>query len=140
MYTKVYLATSWNNPRFEEVKALLEANNFEVYDFKEASHSFRWYDIDPQALSWKLPEAIKALKSSTANTAYNADMTALQECDVIVMLEPCGKSAYFELAYALMNGTYAIAYLHQDHIGPIELMIKDVHIVSTDRELLEALH
>ena len=42
---KIYLASSWRNIRYEEVRVALMGAGYEVYDFRDAEESFHWSEI-----------------------------------------------------------------------------------------------
>ncbi|HEX5368491.1 MAG TPA: hypothetical protein VFY10_03670, partial [Dehalococcoidia bacterium] len=52
------------------------------------------------------------------------DMSALRDCDALVMLQPCGRSAALELGWAAGAGKPTIVLLAD---GEPELMLKVAH-------------
>jgi nucleoside 2-deoxyribosyltransferase len=110
---KVYLASSWRNARQPAVLAALRKAGHKVYDFRKPSpvhDGFSWRSIDPQWEYWTPTEYRDALKHHVAEVGFSLDMEALRECDVCVLLMPCGRSAHLELGWAAGAGklTYAL--------------------------------
>lgn len=119
---KVYLASSWRNTEYPDVLARLRAEGFDVYDFRAVDGSFNWKQTALDDTFGYTPEELRAaLHHPLAERAYDQDMTALMDADVVVMLEPCGKSASMEFGYAVGAGKYTIACLWNS--AP-ELMVK----------------
>ena len=111
---KVYVASSWSNPRQPKVVARLRAEGHTVYDFRYPhgdSKGFAWWDIDPNWQSWSPAEFTAALKHPLAQAGYISDSLALDACDVAVLVLPCGRSSHLELGYALGAGKYGIILL-----------------------------
>lgn len=136
---KIYVASSWRN-QFQPtiVKALREAG-YEVYDFRDpapGNTGFQWSEIDPDWVSWTTVGFRKALEHPIAEAGFESDMTALEECDLCVIVLPCGRSAHLELGFAAGAGKPTIIYSPDAHEP--ELMYKMCDsICATMQELLE---
>jgi len=113
---KIYVASSWrNNQQPMVVKVLREAGH-EVYDFRRpcpGELGFQWLDVDPKWKSWNPLEFANALNHPIAQKAFTTDMTALMECDVCVLVLPCGRSAHLEAGWAVGNGKHLFILLDQ---------------------------
>lgn len=116
----IYLATSWRNERYEKVKQQLEVAGHSVYNFKHPDNAFHWSTIDSRWLYWDNDKINKALEHPLAKKAFSSDYEALQKCDILVLLLPCGKSAHLEAGYAL--GEYKPVYIINDKHPSPELM------------------
>jgi nucleoside 2-deoxyribosyltransferase len=114
----IYVASSWRNPCHPGVVNLLRAAGHEVYDFR-AHADFHWRDIDPAWRSWRPADVAEALKHPIAQRSFACDMEALEACDALVFVMPCGRSAHLELGYAIGAGKRT-AILLED--GEPELM------------------
>lgn len=127
MSLKVYVASSFRNARQPEVVRALRAAGHEVYDFHEAP-GFHWSDIDPNWEQWTPDQMRVALQHELAKEAFESDQRALDWCDAVVYVLPCGKSASLELGYVVGAGKLAAVLL--DDSGEPETMFKLAHIIS----------
>ena len=103
----IYVASSWRNPLYDGVVAILHAAQLPLYDFKhpKAGHAgFHWHAIDPEWETWSAEAYRKALADPRAAEGFTLDMDALKACDTLVLVLPCGRSAHLELGYAIGAG------------------------------------
>lgn len=136
---KIYLASSWRNPRQPEVVNALRAAGHEVYDFRNpapGNHGFAWSSISPYWEKWS-PKAFRlALTNPIAEEGFQLDSGAMEWADAIVLLLPCGRSAHLELGWGAGSGRYT-AVLMEQHNEP-ELMYKLCDYIALNvEELLE---
>lgn len=137
---KIYVASSWRNKQYERVVEFLRDLGHQVYDFKQPHSAFSWADIDYLHTRWKAKEFRDALKSPLAEMGFKADMEALEQCDVCVLLLPCGSSAHLELGFARGAKKKTIIYLDENLEKGLELMYKMAdQVVVSNEELVEAL-
>ena len=125
------MASSWRNEFQPSVVKYLRELDHNVYDFKyptEDDIGFSWKQIDTKWESWTSKEYIKALNHPLAVKGFANDMQALDECDAVVLVMPCGRSAHLELGYGIGKGKYSIIYTT---IAEPELMYKMVHSIVT---------
>ena len=97
---------------------------YEVYDFRDpapGATGFSWADIDPGWLEWTARRFRDSLDDPRIVRGFELDMTALQACDALVMVQPCGRSAALELGWAAGAGKPTIVLLSD---GEPELMLK----------------
>lgn len=101
---KIYVASSWRNPTFPPVLALLRDMGHEVHDFRD--NGFSWHDIFPGVDKELVRPDLhrKFLEQIPTINAFNSDMKALASADVVVMVCPCGNSAHLEGGYAVGMG------------------------------------
>jgi len=122
---KIYLASSWRNLQQPTVLAALREAGHEVYDFRNPApdnDGFRWSQCNPGPSPWSAATTIEVLNSPIANDGFKLDFDAMKWCDVLVMLQPCGRSAAMELGWAAGAGKITVALL-VDGQEP-ELMVK----------------
>jgi len=134
---KVYVASSWRNQKQPEVVSALRAQGHDVYDFRNPepdSHGFNWREIDPAWQTWTLAEYQAALNHPIARAGYKLDMTALENCDVCVLVMPCGRSAHLEAGYAIGAGKPTVILLSD---GEPELMYKMARTCLALSEVVE---
>ena len=134
---KIYLASSWRNKDQPDMVKFLRELGYSVYDFKKDGTNFHWSDIDLHWKSWRPVQYRDALLHSLAKKGFAEDMAALKWCDVCVLLQPAGKSASFEMGWAMGAGKPCIMHVPVP-IDP-ELMFKDAVFTTTLVELKEAL-
>ena len=128
---KIYVASSWRNEQQPEVvKALNEIKGVEVYDFRHpvpGDNGFHWSEIDEDWKNWTPEQLRKNLEHDVAIDGFNKDMSALGNCDICVLVMPCGRSAHLELGYAVGANKYTVIQLAD---GEPELMIKMVDYIT----------
>ena len=120
--TKIYVASSRRNNTQPLVVKKLRESGYEVYDFKNpepSNHGFHWSEIDINWKNWTPEKFKEALKHPIAVDGFNRDMQSLFDCDVCVMVMPCGRSAHLEAGFALGAGKHLIIMLTD---GEPELM------------------
>jgi hypothetical protein len=93
-----------------------------------------------------LPHYVSALEiDADVDAAYRNDRDAIDACDVVVLLNPCGSSAHLEAGYASGRGKPVIVMLVQEELLRQELMYKllgengGVRYVTSTAELIAAL-
>jgi len=101
---KIYLASSWRNPYFEEVYEKISNWYFknrhpEVYNFRDPRSHFTWDQVDKNWESWGVDEFNKQLGHPAMIKGYERDHKALLHCDVLVLLLPCGNDAHLEAGF-----------------------------------------
>jgi nucleoside 2-deoxyribosyltransferase len=131
---RIYLASSWRNERHSEVLEQLRVAGFEVYDFKDPAGAFHWSDIDPDWQDWTPEEFIEGLEHPLAVEGFNRDFGAMQDCDVCVLLLPCGRSAHLEAGWFIGRGKQVVILLAD---GEPELMYSmSTHVATTVSEVI----
>lgn len=130
---KIYLASSWKNEYYSHVLEILRDEGHDVYDFRTANGSgFSWTSIDENWKDWVSSRSnyIAALNHPLAVEGFNFDFKAINECDVCVMLMPCGVSASLEAGYAKGCGKKLIVYIPELQEKNIDLMVKIADMVT----------
>ena len=127
----IYVASSWrNNIQPVLVKVLIDCG-YDVYDFRNPSKDdkgFHWSEIDNNWKLWSPEQFRDNLEHPIAQSGFAKDMTALKECDVCILVMPCGRSAHLELGYAIGQGKDSIIQLED---GEPELMYAMAKYIST---------
>ncbi len=127
MGLNIYVASSFRNTRQPEVVRRLREDGHEVYDFHEAP-GFHWRDLDPNWERWTAKEMRFILNNDDrVSSAFESDQRALDWCDAVVYVLPCGKSASLELGYVVGAGKLAAVLL--DDSGEPETMFKLAHVI-----------
>ena len=111
---KIYVASSWRNPYYEQVVKSLREQGFEVYDFRNPPHGgngFRWTDIDDNALDWTFEQYAEGLHHPKAERQFQADLEALEWADTCVLVLPCGRSAHTEAGWMAGRGKKVVVYI-----------------------------
>jgi len=135
---KIYVASSWRNKHQPQVVALLRYFGHEVYDFRNppGRTGFAWESIDPAWQNWTVEQYRAALNHPIARAGFESDMKALRDCEACVFVLPCGRSASFELGFAVGQGKRAIV-LALEKTEP-ELMFADCEVLVSLAELEKA--
>lgn len=135
---KVYVASSWRNDIQPEVVKALVDFGFYVYDFKNpvpGENGFRWTEIDPEWQQWTPVKFREALRHPVAIEGFQRDMQALEQCDICVLVMPCGRSAHLELGYAVGADKHTVVLLPNN--SEPELMYKMCdHLCTSMEEML----
>ena len=137
---KIYLASSWRNNKQPEVVEALRNEGHEVYDFRNpepGNHGFHWSDIDQKWKNWSKEEFRSALFHPVAEKGFGLDMKSLMECDVCVLVGPCGRSAHLEAGYAV--GAGKITYILADEGEEPELMYRMAEVFTSLDEVISNL-
>ncbi len=136
---KIYVASSWRNLLQPGVVAAMRVSGHEVYDFKNPSpgnNGFSWKSIDPLWMQWTPSEHREALKHPIAQAGFKCDMDALRECDVCLLVLPCGRSAHLELGWAVGAGKKTVV-LEMEPIEPDLMYLMCDKLCTTWDELLD---
>lgn len=134
----IYVASSWRNFAQPAVVHALRECGHEVYDFRRPSpgnKGFSWSEIDPKWKEWTPEQYRKALSHPIAMAGYLLDSNALLVCDACVLVLPSGRSASWELGYAMGKGKRGYV-LQMDKEEP-ELMYSEATILTTFDELFD---
>jgi hypothetical protein len=137
---KIYIASSWRNPYQPFVVRELRHHGHQVYDFRAPSSEdtgFSWREVDPNWERWTAEQYAAGLEHPAAVRGHKNDMNALNWCDVCVLVLPSGRSASWELGYAMGKGKSAIVHM-PDKCEP-ELMYRGATIVDRLPDLVLAL-
>lgn len=108
---KVYVASSWRNEVYPEVVKALRQAGHEVYDFRHKSVS--WEEFDWNVIDGvKSGELLAVLQHPEVRARFRSDMNALENCDAVVCVLPCGRSAHLELGYGIGTGKRTVLLWH----------------------------
>ena len=108
---KVYVASSWRNEVYPEVVCALRRAGYEVYDFRHQSVSWEEFDWNvTDGVTWY--ELFDVLNHPVVQARFNNDMNALRNCDAVVCVLPCGRSAHLELGYGIGTGKRTVLLWH----------------------------
>jgi hypothetical protein len=111
----IYVAASWRTASQPLVVKYLRENGYTVYDFRDPEDNrgtgFQWSDIDPEWQAWT-PEVYRAkLDHPLAVAGFQRDMHALDQARAVVLVNPSGRSAHLEAAWAIGRGKPVVAFL-----------------------------
>lgn len=99
---KVYVASSWRNQYQPSVVEAIRNAGITVYDFRHPDkndNGFHWSEIDSNWQQWTPEKYVKNLRHPIAEKGYTKDMYALEQCDIAVLVLPCGKSSHLEFGF-----------------------------------------
>lgn len=134
---KIYVATSWRNGYQPVVVKLCRADGHEVYDFRD-QEGFSWREIDPAWQAWNPEQYLAGLKHPRAISGFVRDMTALEWCDAVIYVMPCGVSASLEAGYACGARKRVLVWVPE--LKEPDLMVKMAELVTDDlSEILQRL-
>jgi hypothetical protein len=136
----VYVASSWRNMVQPGIVAALRKMGHTVYDFRHPApgrDGFSWKDAGHyksgpvDAATWRA-----LVSHPVALQGYSYDIEALKACDVCVLVLPAGRSACFEMGYAMAQGKRGVV-LALDAEVP-DLMFREATICGTMDEFFDA--
>jgi len=141
---KIYVASSWRNLLQPGIVHALRRCGHDVYDFRhpsEGNTGFHWTEVDPD---WSFENRgvvegeryRKMLAHPISAKGYEFDITALRNCEAIVYVLPCGRSASWEFGYAMGQGKKAYVVWFEPHEP--ELMFREATILTSMNELFDA--
>lgn len=143
---KIYVASSWRNAIQPDVVRLLRDQGYEVYDFRNPApdnKGFHWSEIDLKWRGWTPEQFKQGLKHEIALNGFYSDMSALEECDVCVLVLPCGRSAHLEAGWAIgMNKPTLIfipKLIEPGSFEPELIYLMAPFICTEEQELLQIL-
>jgi hypothetical protein len=135
---KIYVASSWRNLLQPGIVHALRRIGHEVYDFRNppGRAGFGWSEIDPNWQAWTPDQYRAALAHPLAVAGYESDRGALDWCEACVLVLPSGRSASWELGYAM--GQRKPGYVVQlENVEP-ELMYREAALIASMDELFDA--
>ncbi len=136
---RIYVASSWRNERQQEIVRSLRGEGHEVYDFKNprgGENGFHWSNIDATWQDWSPKDYRQNLLTAReAAYGYMSDMRAMEWCEAMLLVMPCGRSAHLEMGWAA-GARKITGYLIEDAFEPelMTLMCDDI-FVSLDEVL-----
>ncbi len=138
---KVYIASSWRNDIQPGIVHMLRRCGHDVYDFRNPPDNtgFSWTQVDS---GWVVGSGVSAEQQRTLTGApvavagYASDLKALTDCDALLYLLPCGKSASWEFGYAMAQGKKCFV-LWMGMFEP-ELMFREATILANVDEMFDA--
>jgi len=140
---KIYVASSWRNVLQPGIVHALRRCGHEVYDFRHPKlndDGFRWSELgNPDYEHGDLVAPVtyrEMLQHPRSVEGYESDISHVRWCDACVYVLPCGRSASFELGYAMGQGKrgYVVVF---DMVEP-ELMFREATIIANMDELFDA--
>ncbi len=121
---KIYVASSWNNVDQPVVVLTLRGAGHEVYDFRN----------NPVFEDWsESPRTLDDASEEEQSVAFAEDMKALNWCEAVVLVNPCGISSHMELAHAIGAGKFG--YILYPEKKP-ELMTRMAKYIESLYELV----
>lgn len=132
-HARIYLASSWKNKLYPKLLLALRKRGHEVYDFRNAD-SAASFKMKPTRTA---SEARAAIHAAPARAQLDRDLDAIDSADVLILVNPCGRSAHWEAGYAAGKGIRVVVL--QDENAPDLLYAMADRVVVTEDELLNAL-
>jgi hypothetical protein len=137
---KIYLASSWRNrDRVDEVdKALTEAGHNTFNFTRPGPHSplpngFSWAEIDPKWTDWTPLQYRDAFNHPVVQDGLHQDYFAMKWADVVIGIQPFGRSASLEIGWFIGAGKPAGVILSS---GEPELMMGLAKLLLSVEEAL----
>lgn len=140
---KIYVASSWRNPRHDSVVKVLIEHGHKVYNYRTAdgAKGFSWADIDPNWKNLTIEQYRKHSRHLAARTGFLLDYSAMQAADACVLVEPSGKSSHMEAGWFAGCGLKVIVLLAEGEEPELMYHLADYICESVDEvcDVLKAL-
>jgi hypothetical protein len=107
---KLYVASSSRKPLIDDVLAAVRSDGHEAYDFR-ASGRGPMQIFDPAREVWTPEAYVEAITGPIAQAQFAADLAALEACDCVVLLTPCGNDGHAEAGWARGKNVPVLTYL-----------------------------
>ena len=141
---KIYVASSWRNPRQREIVQGLRRWGHEVYDFKNpkpGDFGFSWTQVsEVPPKDWTAADYIKALEHPRALQGFNNDFSAMLWADTFVLVLPCGRSAHLELGWAVGQGKRCYVLLEEKIDEPELMYLIGAKLITSAEQLHDELN
>ena len=138
---KIYVASSWRNDLQPAIVHALRRCGHDVYDFRHppGGTGFSWQEVKPDWAGEHVDAAAYTamLEHPTAEAGYESDMRALNDCEAVVFVLPCGRSASWEFGYAAGRGKRCYVVWFGAHEP--ELMFRGATILGDMNRLFDEL-
>lgn len=119
--TKLYVASSWSNPKQPWLVEKLREKGFDVYDFRHPSGRADkniWDVLEVNKEKVFTSVMVELMDMKEAEERFKEHLEAMQQADACVLYLPCGNSAHIEAGY--MKGLGKKVYV----FGEFEVQIK----------------
>ena len=139
---RIYVASSWRNAHQPALVERLRQEGHDVYDFRRppGGTGFSWRQVQPGHVQGEPVDAVtwrSMVDHPVARRGYLSDLLALRSADAVVYVLPCGRSASWELGYAMALGKPAFLFWQGAHEP--ELMFREAQAFSDVNALADAL-
>ena len=124
---RIYLASSWRNESFEDMRRELYYEEHDVYNFRATG--FKWSRYTSEAQCDVAVEYRRLLGMVSVEQAYETDYKALESADAVIMLLPCGNSSHLEAGWAIARGIPTAAFMNGQPVD-LDLMYRMFGLVT----------
>ena len=135
---KIYVASSWRNIFQPGAVNVLRTHGHEVYDFRHPTpddNGFHWSEVSHNWEEWTTQEWRGGLTHPRAEAGFRSDFEAMEWCDTMILIMPCGRSAHLEMGWAVGAGKRTCYYADQG--SEPELKVKMCDYIATDIDEIE---
>lgn len=129
---RIYIASSWKLETVLKViaKQLRKIEGLEVDLFCDPKSGRYIFYIDDLPIPREGLTALTLLQYWQVHKAADSDYSAIDWCDTLLLILPCGKSAHFEAGYAHGKGkTVYVAPLEDYPLGDVDACYARVDIM-----------
>lgn len=138
----IYVASSWKNSSQQTLVQMLVDKGYNVYDFKHPNNiiddsmknGFHWSDVDPNYKNLDSEALLKLFEHQKVQNHFYIDFNALDNCDICILLLPCGKSAHIEAGYAVGRGKETIICTNGERTDEIMYLMCGYENIVTSLE------
>src|SRR5262252_8612648 len=122
---RIYPASSRRNTSYPHVVEALRAAGHLVHDWRE--NDLDWQEVNSDHANWTHVDYVAGLFAPAADRKFRSNRAAINWCDTLVLILPCGRCSHAEFGYAAGLAKRTIVLLDPAHRGVPDLM----HRLST---------
>ena len=93
----IYIATSHSNPFIDQTVSIIKSSGCIPYDFR--NNKFKWKNVNIKRSQSDLFNFLHELVDASARQAFRNNLTALSDCQGLILLLPAGNSSHIEAGY-----------------------------------------
>lgn len=125
------MASSWHNEIYPEVVEALRQAGHDVYDFRSQVGSGS-NTTESNTTEMSSEGLLEFLDLPKVRSIFKNDMDALEACDAVVCVLPCGRSAHLELGYGIGAGKRTVLLWHDGDAPDIMHKAVDAIVFSVE--------
>ena len=131
----IYVASSWQTPRHDEVVKALRDEGHYVYDYREQGEQIIWeYESYPTS-----NEVTTFLSQPDVLRAIDTDFDGLAACEALVLVLPSGRSAHAEFGHVLHQvPTVVLWELLTTGEHAVELIYSEADLITEEIDIMLA--
>jgi hypothetical protein len=133
----IYVASSWQTPRHDEVVKALRNEGHYVYDYREQGEQIVSGHDQVLVNACTLEEAVTFLAQPTVLQAVDNDFDGLAACEALVLVLPSGRSAHAEFGNILHQVPTVVLWEPRQQLS-VELIYSEADLITEEVDIMLA--